>query len=194
MKNKDEPVFTAPPPPPDLDFSLNTSELDSSDHEPSFSSDLPLSDLNSFTTKHEKPKTKDNKKSVDADIVAKDTLEEIEEGKEEEESRWDSSGSEDGENQEIAKVGGAAITKYKESLQKPQEKEPTIKLSMTPEEDESDWDSETEESEQRLNPRSPEPVSEFEPSSDTASENEELDLDFVDNNNKVSTDNTSFTS
>ena len=109
MKNKDEPVFTAPPPPPDLDFSLNTSELDSSDHEPSFSSDLPLSDLNSFTTKHEKPKTKDNKKSVDADIVAKDTLEEIEEGKEEEESRWDSSGSEDGENQEIAKVGGAAI-------------------------------------------------------------------------------------
>ena len=194
MKNKDEPVFTAPPPPPDLDFSLNTSELDSSDHEPSFSSDLPLSDLNSLTTKYEKPKTKDNKKSVDADIVAKYTLEEIEEGKEEEESRWDSSGSEDGENQEIAKVGGAAITKYKESLQKPQEKEPTIKLSMTPEEDESDWDSETEESEQRLNPRSPEPVSEFEPSSDTASENKELDLDFVDNNNKVSTDNTSFTS
>ena len=194
MKNKDEPVFTAPPPPPDLDFSLNTSELDSSDHEPSFSSDLPLSDLNSLTTKHEKPKSKDNKKSVDADIVAKDTLEEIEEGKEEEESRWDSSGSEDGENQEIAKVGGAAITKYKEFLQKPQEKEPTIKLSMTPEEDESDWDSETEESEQRLNPRSPEPVSEFEPSSDTASENKELDLDFVDNNNKVSTDNTSFTS
>ena len=193
MKNKDEPVFTAPPPPPDLDFSLNTSEVDSSDHEPSFSSDLPLSDLNSLTTKYEKPKTKDNRKNVDADIVAKDSLEEIEEGKEEE-SKWDSSGSEDGENQGIAKVGNVAVTKYNESLRKPQEKEPAKKLSMAPEEDESDWDSETEESEQRLNPRSPEPVSDFEPSSDTASENKELDLDFVDNTNKVSTNNKSFIS
>lgn len=173
------PHVVPPPPPPDIDFSQASSDFDSSQPEETFS-DLPLSG-------------KLKKKAKDLFLSKQPKDDENAPG--EEDTNWDSTDDEFSEgnkspNTEKNLESTQPATKasgQKNPASEVKNSQPNKPLSMTPDND-SDWDSESalpsEASEEVIPPQTPEPESEFEPSSSDEAEESDIDLDKL-NSRKV---------
>ncbi|XP_057297065.1 trichohyalin-like isoform X2 [Hydractinia symbiolongicarpus] len=182
------PHVVPPPPPPDIDFSQASSDFDSSQPEETFS-DLPLSGVNGANKIDEKLKKKAK------DLFLSKQPKDDENAPDEEDTNWDSTDDEfsEGNNSpNVEKNLKSTQPDTKTSAQKNPASEakkslPNKPLSMTPDND-SDWDSESalpsEASEEVIPPQTPEPESEFEPSSSEEAEESDIDLEKL-NSKKV---------